>query len=219
MAIRHKPHVWKCVIPNAKLNRSLKKWTEAERLAEVEAAAGSGNKASAAAVISAAEGSSKQSKGAKGSSSAAAAPKSTAKSKAAASASAAGSSQGLGSQKVKKNPLPPPVDPPLEVDSSQDEIAEEEEEPKVSDMVVDPDHDVSRERERSISASATTRLPLSSRTGARLELRSNQEAKQSTPRRTWRGSRAAAEKGTPLWGCGPEKSNVKIGRCLLPTIL
>ena len=82
--------------------------------------------------------------------------------------------------------------PPLEVDSSEDEAAEEEEEPKVNDMVVDPDHDVSKERERSVSASATTRLPLSSRTGVRLELRSNQETKQNTPRRTWRGSRTAA---------------------------
>ena len=55
-------------------------------------------------------------------------------------------------------------------------------------MVVDPDHDVSKERERSVSASAATRLPLSSRTGARLELRSNQEVRRATPRRTWRAA-------------------------------
>ena len=150
-----------------------------------------------------AAGSGKQPKGAKGSSSAVAAPASTAKSKAVASSSAAGSSQGLGSQTAKKPPLAPPVDPSLE---GEDEIAEEEEqEPKVSDMVVDPDHDVSKERERSISASAATRLLVSSRTGARLELRSNQEVKQSTPRRTWRGSRAVEEKGNPEEASGSLK--------------
>ena len=116
--------------------------------------------ASAQMTVAAAAGSGKQSKGAKGSSSAAAAPASTAKSKASA-APAAKPSQGRGPQKDKKPPLPPPVDPPLEVDSSEDEVAEEEEEeePKVHDMVVDPEHDVSKERERSVSASTTTRLP------------------------------------------------------------
>ena len=153
----------------------------------METAAGSGSKASAAAA--AAAGSDKQPKGAKGSSSVTA-KTTTAKSKAAASSSAAGSSQGLGSQKAKKPPLPPPVDPLLEVDSSEDEIVEEEEEeePKVSD-----------------SASATTRLPLSSRTGARLELCSNQEVRQNTPRRTWRGARAAGEEGKPEEASGSLK--------------
>ena len=96
-------YIWKQVTPNAKLNRSLKKWTETERIAEVEAAAGSGGKD-----VTAAAGSGKQSKGAKGSSSAATAPASTAKSKAAA-APAAKPSQGRGPQKGKKPPLPPPV--------------------------------------------------------------------------------------------------------------
>ena len=161
-------YVWKCVLPNVKLNRSHRRWTEAERIAEVEAAAGSGSKASAAAAaVTTAAGSAKQAKGAKGSSSATSKPTTTAKSKAAASSSAAGSSQGLGSQKAKKPPLPPPADDPEEIDSSGEELVEEEEEekPKVSDMVVDPEHDVSKERERSVSASAATRLPLSSRTG------------------------------------------------------
>ena len=131
--------MWKCVLPNAKLNRFLKKWTEAERIAEVEAAAGSA----------------KQTKGAKGSSSASAAkPTTTAKSKAAPSSSAAGSGQGSGSQKAKKPPLPPPDHDPEETESSHEEVAEEceKEEPKVDDMVVDPEHDVSKERERSTSA-------------------------------------------------------------------
>ena len=108
-------YLWKCVIPNAKLSLSLKKWTEADRIAEAEAAAGSGSKASAAAA-----GSDKQPKGAKGSSSATAKTTTTAKSKAAATLSAAGSSHGLGSQKAKKPPLPPPADPPQEVDSSEE---------------------------------------------------------------------------------------------------
>ena len=195
-------YTWKQVTPNAKLNRSLKKWTEAESLAEAEAAAGSGGKA-----VTAATGSGKQSKRAKGSSSAAAAPATTAKSKAAA-APAARPSQGQGQQKGKKPPLPPPVDPPLEVGSSEDEAAEEEEEeePKVHDMVVDPSYDVSQERDRSLSASASTRLPLSHRTGVRLELRpnprhssgSNQEVKPDTPCRKWRASSKPEEaSGSP----------------------
>ena len=76
-------YIWKQVLPNAKLNRSLKKWTETERIAEVEAAAGSGSKAATTAARSG-----KQPKGANGSSSAAAAPASTAKSKAAAAPAA-----------------------------------------------------------------------------------------------------------------------------------
>ena len=56
--------------------------------------------------------------------------------------------------------------------------------PKVEDMVVDPDQ---CERERSVSASATTRLPLSSRTGARIELRSNQAVRLDTPAQNMAG--------------------------------
>ena len=57
---------------------------------------------------------------------------------------------------------------------------------------------MSKERERSASASAATRLLLSGRTGVRLQLRSNQAVRQATPKRTWRGARAAAdEEGKP----------------------
>ena len=88
---------------------------------------------------------------------------------------------------------------------------EEEEEPKIHDVVVDPDNDVSKERERSVSASATTRLPLSHHTGARLELRpnpryssSNQEVKPDTPRRKWRSRAAASNK--------PEEASASLKR-------
>ena len=74
---------------------------------------------------------------------------------------------------------------------------EEEEEPNVEDMVVDPEHDVSKERERSVSASAATRLPLSGRTGASRSLKRPHSSGGGSAKK--RGRSVAFKEGHRRW--------------------
>ena len=112
--------------------------------------------------------------------------------------------------------MPPPPPPlPEEIPSSSSEEESEEEEPKVSDMVVDPEHDVSRERSRSVSAAA--RLPLATRTATGLgqeDVRrgSSSAAAEAAAASTTSESSSAAAKRTATPGKKDEEASSSLKR-------
>ena len=132
------------MLPKAKLTRWVKTWTEQKkgRLAELVAGDPQGTKGDLRQV------------GTSLTSSAT----SKAKDESSAAASASGAAQGAASAASMPPPPPPPPPPPEKgIPSSIFEEESEEDEPKVSNMVVGLAHDMSRERSRSVRAAARRR--------------------------------------------------------------